>query len=108
MTTLAQRPHPTKGRKLPGEVLTPAEVSRLIRACGRGPCGIRNAGLIAMMFGTGLRISEALALRPSDLDLPNGMVRVKHGKGDRARPSPSTRARRRTSSGGWRGGRRWA
>jgi site-specific recombinase XerD len=63
MTTATQRHHRNKGRKLPGEVLTPEEVSRLIRNCGRSPSGIRNAGLIAMMFGAGLRVSEALALR---------------------------------------------
>jgi integrase len=33
----------------------------------------------------GLRVSEALALRPSDLEPEIGMIRVKHGKGDRAR-----------------------
>ena len=37
------------------------------------------------MFGAALRVSETLALRPSDLDLERGMVRVRHGKGDRAR-----------------------
>jgi integrase/recombinase XerD len=84
MSTIT-RPSPNKGRKLPGEVLTPTEVSLLIRACGRGPCGVRNAGLVAIMFGAGLRVSEALALRLSDLDLENGTVRVKHGKGDQAR-----------------------
>ena len=41
--------------------------------------------MIAAMFGAALRVSEALALRPSDLDLDAGMVRVRHGKGDRAR-----------------------
>lgn len=37
------------------------------------------------MFGAGLRVSEALALKPSDLDAKNGTVTVKHGKGDKAR-----------------------
>jgi len=60
-------------------------VSALIRVCGRGPSGIRNAALIATLFGAGLRVSEALDLKPSDLDLRNGTVRVRHGKGDRAR-----------------------
>jgi integrase len=67
------------------EILLSGSYIALIRACGRGPAGIRNAGLIATMYGAGLRVSEALALRPSDLDLRNGTVRVKHGKGDRAR-----------------------
>ena len=74
-----------KGAKLPGEVLEASEVVALIRACGRGPAGVRNAALIAIMFGAGLRVSEALALKVSDLNLNNGTVRVRHGKGDRAR-----------------------
>lgn len=74
-----------KGRKLPGEVLTGAEVAALIRATGSGPSGVRNAALIAALFGAGLRVSEALALRPADVDRSAGTIRVQHGKGDRAR-----------------------
>lgn len=84
VAVLARTPA-NKGRKLPGEVLGADEVTALIRACGRGPSGIRNAALIAIMFGAGLRVSEALDLKASDLDLRNGTVRVRHGKGDRAR-----------------------
>ena len=54
-------------------------------ACRGRASGVRNAALIAAMFGAALRVSETLALRPSDLDLELGMVRVRHGKGDRAR-----------------------
>src|SRR5262245_16887258 len=74
-----------KGKRLPGEVLTAPEVSALIRVCGRGPSGVRNAALVAVMFGAALRVSETLALRPSDLDLALGTVRVRQGKGGRAR-----------------------
>ncbi len=84
MHTLVYAPA-NKGRRLPGEVLSADEVGRLIRACGRSPSGVRNAGLIAMMFGAGLRVSETLDLKPSDLDLRLGTVRVRHGKGDRSR-----------------------
>ena len=41
--------------------------------------------MVAAMFGAALRVSETLAMRPSDLDLARGMVRIRHGKGDRAR-----------------------
>lgn len=85
MATASARVPANKGVKLPGEVLEAREVVALIRACGRGPSGVRNAALIAAMYGAGLRVSEALALRPSDLDLNHGTIRVKHGKGDRAR-----------------------
>src|SRR3954454_15361520 len=84
METTSVRVPVNKGTKLPGEVLEAWEVVALIRACGRGPSGVRNAALIAIMFGAGLRVSEALALRVSDLNLRNGTVRVRHGKGDGA------------------------
>ena len=41
---------------------------------------------IAMvLYGTGLRIDEALALEVSDIDGARGVLRVRHGKGNRAR-----------------------
>lgn len=45
----------------------------------------RNRALLAVLFFTGLRRSEAAALRWSDLDLDNGILTVQHGKGDKAR-----------------------
>lgn len=71
---------------LPPEVYTAEEIKRLIKACGnRYPTHLRNAALIATLYGAGLRISEALALKPSDLDLEKGLIRIKHGKGDKYR-----------------------
>ena len=73
-------------RKRPPEVLSETEVRALIGACSnRAPTGIRNRALIAVMWRCGLRISEALELEPRDVDLDAGTVRVRHGKGDRAR-----------------------
>jgi integrase/recombinase XerD len=41
---------------------------------------------IAMvLYGAGLRIEEALALEVSDIDGARGVLRVRHGKGNRAR-----------------------
>jgi site-specific recombinase XerD len=77
---------PVRGRKLPAEVLTPDEVRGLIGACStRARTGIRNRALIVVLWRTGLRLSEALALRPKDLDRTGGSIRVLHGKGDKAR-----------------------
>jgi len=47
--------------------------------------GIRNRALIAVLYRGGLRISEALALRPKDVDQAAGTVTVLHGKGDQRR-----------------------
>lgn len=66
----------------PIEILTREEVDRLLRACSkRAPSGIRDRALIAIMFGAGLRVAEALALEPKDLDLDSGRITVLRGKG---------------------------
>ena len=70
----------------PPEILTEAECQALIDSCSRrAPTGIRNAALIAVLWKCGLRIAEALALRPADVDLDARSLRVLHGKGDRPR-----------------------
>jgi len=74
-----------KGQKLPAEPLTPAESQALIAACSPNcPTGIRNRALIAILWRAGLRISEAVALYPKDID-DDGTLRILHGKGDKAR-----------------------
>lgn len=74
------------GRRYPAEVLTPDEVHRLMRApSNRAPTGVRNRALIVVLYRAGLRIAEALALMPKDIDHEAGSIRVLHGKGDKAR-----------------------
>ncbi len=63
--------------------LSPDTVKRLIAACGRGPIALRNRALFDLLYHSGLRISEALALRRADC---NGRsIEVRHGKGGKAR-----------------------
>lgn len=79
-------PAPNKGMKLPAEPLSRSDVSKLLAACStRGSAGIRDRALIAVLYRSGLRVAEALALRPADIDLDNGLVVVLHGKGNRRR-----------------------
>jgi integrase/recombinase XerD len=76
-------------RRFPAEPLTLTDVEALRAACSRrAPTGIRNRALLAVLFRSGLRISEALALFPKDLDAVGGSLRVLHGKGDKARTAP--------------------
>lgn len=72
--------------KYPAEILSSDEITRLILAC-KTTCstGIRNRALVVLLYRSGLRISEALALRPSDLDMCECTIRVLHGKGDKSR-----------------------
>lgn len=75
-----------KGRTFPAEVLTRDEVHALLACCSRkGNAGLRNRALIVLLYRTGLRVGEALALEPKDIDLEHGTVTVLHGKGDRRR-----------------------
>lgn len=75
-----------KGKKLPPEILTPAEAEKLIKTPStRYPTGMRNRALLAVMYGAGLRVSEALALRAADVDVDACSIRVLHGKGDQDR-----------------------
>ena len=84
--TTNQRTPANKGKRYPAEPLTTEEVSSLLAACSeRAPTGVRNQALITVLYRGGLRISEALALEPKDLDSKEGTIRVLHGKGDRSR-----------------------
>jgi len=68
------------------EILTEREVLALIRVCSAtAPSGVRNQALIAVLWRSGLRVGEALALELRDVDLTAGTLRVRHGKGDRSR-----------------------
>ena len=75
-----------KGKTYPAEILTPDEANSLIGACStRAPTGIRNRALVVVLYRGGLRLGEALDLRPKDADLEAGTITVLHGKGDRRR-----------------------
>jgi len=74
------------GQKYPIEPLTEQEVSALLRGCSqRAPTGIRNRAMVMVMYRTGLRVGEVLALKASDINPAAGTIRVLHGKGNRAR-----------------------
>lgn len=71
---------------MPDELLTPDEARSLVQASsGRAPTGMRNRALVAVMYRSGLRPGEALALMPADVDLDAGIVVVPARKGGRRR-----------------------
>lgn len=73
------------GRRYPPEPLTPDEVVRLLDQCGDTPTEIRNRALIVLLWRAGLRVSEALALRPHHVDFEARTVTVMRGKGGKRR-----------------------
>jgi len=84
--SLPRRASLRKGKTYPVEILTPDEVRALAAECSKTTSyGIRNRALIVVLYRTGLRISEVLAVRPKDVNLEIGSVVVLHGKGGRMR-----------------------
>jgi integrase/recombinase XerD len=77
---------PNKGKQYPAEPLTPEEARALIAPVrGSGPLAVRNRALIAVIWRSGLRVSEALSLYPRDIDEREGTIRVRRGKGRKDR-----------------------
>ncbi|RLA77176.1 MAG: site-specific tyrosine recombinase XerD [Deltaproteobacteria bacterium] len=78
---------PSLPRRLP-EVLTESEVERLLEQPDlTTPLGLRDGALLEVLYGTGMRVSEAAELRLEGLQLELGFVAVR-GKGDKERLIP--------------------
>jgi integrase/recombinase XerD len=70
---------PRKQPRLPG-VLTREEVERLLRQPAPGaPAGLRDRALLGLMYGCGLRATEAIELELADLDLAARRLRTRAG-----------------------------
>ncbi|MCS7006876.1 MAG: tyrosine recombinase [Gaiellaceae bacterium] len=78
---------PRRRRRLP-RALSLAEIERLIEAAdGTTPRARRDRALVELLYGAGLRVSEAISLRKASVDLEERIVRV-HGKGGKERIVP--------------------
>ena len=78
---------PKKKKQLP-TVLSVEEVDALmVAASGDDPLELRNRAMLEILYGSGLRITELLELRLSDLHLNMGFLNVT-GKGNKERIVP--------------------
>ena len=73
---------PVRERKLP-VVLSEAEVFRILESV----TNIKHKCLLMLIYSAGLRISEALHLKPNDLDSKRMQVTVRNAKGKKDRVS---------------------
>jgi integrase/recombinase XerD len=80
-------PYPKQEKKLP-VVLSRGELVRFFDAIANR----KHRTILMTMYAAGLRLSEALGLRVSDIDSDRMVIRVQQGKGKRDRyvPLPST------------------
>lgn len=78
---------PKSERKLP-TLITEAQIDALLAAPDvETPHGLRDKALLEVMYATGLRVTEAVKLTLSDIDLHRGSIRT-IGKGDKLRLVP--------------------
>jgi integrase/recombinase XerC len=76
---------PRVGRRLP-RFVSVAQADGLLDA--DGPLGARDRAILEVLYGGGLRVAELCALDLADLDLADGWVRVRQGKGRKERRVP--------------------
>jgi integrase len=89
---------PIRGESEPrGRDLSAVELRSLIEACARPPQEVkhrqdsmtrrrRDAAFLSLLYASGLRRAEGVALELADFDLPSGQLRVRRGKGRKPRP----------------------
>lgn len=78
---------PRSIRALP-RFLSPNEVEALLQAPDLAtPRGVRDRAMIELLYATGLRVSELVALRPADVNLEEGLLKTT-GKGRKERLVP--------------------
>lgn len=76
-----------RGLPLPrGRALSKRELQQLFQTCSKdaAAAGRRDAALLAVLYGGGLRRSEVVALDVSDYHPATAEIRVRHGKGQKA------------------------
>jgi integrase/recombinase XerD len=80
---------PRVPQRLPRHWLTVAEIEQLAaHVLMHGEIGLRDRAIIEVMYSTGLRRAELIALRQRDVDAHAGVVFVREGKGRKDRVVP--------------------
>ncbi len=71
------------------QTLSEEDVRRLLESINPQdlPFGARDRAILEMLYGSGLRVSELVSLRPEQVDWDEGFVRIT-GKGDKTRYVP--------------------
>jgi integrase/recombinase XerD len=82
---------PKKPRSIP-KAISIDEIERLLEQPGQTVLGSRDRAILETLYGGGLRISELVGLDLDDVDLDEGTLLVRAGKGSKARRVPVGRS----------------
>ncbi len=73
-------PKPKRNKKIP-EILTPNEIKKMIEVTSN----IKHKLILKMLYGCGLRVSEIVNLKKSDLNFNENLIHIKLAKGKKDR-----------------------
>jgi integrase/recombinase XerD len=80
---------PRVHRKLPAHILSPEEIEAVMaQTLLHGELGLRDRALLETLYSTGIRRAELIHLKLYDIDLKNGSLMVRSGKGQKDRYVP--------------------
>jgi len=80
---------PRVHRKLPTRILSADDIEAVMAQTGvHGDLGLRDRALLETLYSTGIRRSELINLKLYDIDLKNGSLLVRQGKGQKDRYVP--------------------
>lgn len=76
-------PRPKRAKQLPA-VMSVEEVQRILSSLAN----VKHRTMLQVLYSTGLRVSELIALRIEDIDSGRNTITVRHGKGGKDRQVP--------------------
>ncbi len=80
---------PKLGQPLPRNIFSAQEVERILVLCDiDDPIGLRDRAIIEVLYSTGIRRMEVIALKLYELSLERGVLLVRQGKGKKDRYVP--------------------
>ncbi len=89
----ARLERPRVPKRLPGDVLSVAQMKKLLMQPSKfTPQGLRDRAILDLMYATGLRLSEVIGLDLSDIEHGERNVIVRNGKGEKGRVVPINRS----------------
>ena len=80
---------PRLGHSLPKNIFSAPEVERIMQLCEiEETIGLRDRAILEVLYSTGLRRMETIALKLYDLQFDRGLILVRQGKGNKDRYVP--------------------